>query len=261
MPEDAPGNPGAARSPEPPARQAAVYRPVREMQAKLHCWAGDDSSRRFGDLFNLVYDPDFLAEAWLRVKGNTGSRTPGIDGVTVAQIETRIGVGAFLEEIRGSLKPGGFRPEPVRQVMIPKKSGKLRKLGIATVADRVVQAALKLVLEPIFEADFQPCSYGFRPNRRAHDAIAEIHHLASGSRQFHWILEAGIRSCSDEISHSALMGRVRARITDKRVLALVKAFLKAGVMTDAGDREETYTGAPQGGIFTPPTQLAISALR
>jgi RNA-directed DNA polymerase len=251
MPEDAPGNPGAVRSPEPPARQAAVYRPVREMQAKLHRWAGDDPSRRFGDLFNLVYDPDFLAEAWLRVKGNTGSRTPGIDGVTVAQIETRIGVGAFLEEIRGSLKSGGFRPEPVRQVMIPKKSGKLRKLGIATVADRVVQAALKLVLEPIFEADFQPCSYGFRPNRRAHDAIAEIHHLASGSRQFHWILEADIRSCFDEISHSALMGRVRARITDKRVLALVKAFLKAGVMTDAGDREETYTGAPQGGILSP----------
>ena len=261
MPEDAPGNPGAVRSPDPPARQAAVYRPVREMQAKLHHWAGKDPSRRFGDLFNLVYDPYFLAEAWLRVKSSTGSRTPGIDGVTVAQIETRIGAGAFLEEIRGSLKTGEFRPDPVRQVMIPKKSGKLRKLGIATIADRVVQAALKLVLEPIFEADFQPCSYGFRPNRRAHDAIAEIHHLASGSRQFHWILEADIRACFDEISHTALMDRVRARITDKRVLALVKAFLKAGVMTDAGDREETYTGAPQGGILSPLlANIALSAL-
>ena len=99
MPEDAPGNPGAARSPEPPARQAAVYRTVREMQAKLHRWAGNDPSRRFGDLFNLVYDPDFLAEAWLRVKGNAGSRTPGIDGATVADIENRIGVG-----VRGSAK-------------------------------------------------------------------------------------------------------------------------------------------------------------
>jgi RNA-directed DNA polymerase len=261
MPEDAPGNPGAGRSAVSPARQAAVYRTVREMQAKLHRWAGEDSSRRFGDLFNLVYDPDFLAEAWLRVKGNAGSRTPGIDKVTVADVENRIGVGVFLEEIRGLLKSGEFRPEPVRQVMIPKKSGKFRKLGIATVADRVVQASLKLVLEPIFEADFQPCSYGFRPNRRAQDAIAEIHHLASGSRDYHWILEADIRACFDEIGHNALMSRLRRRIKDKRVLALVKAFLKAGVMTDTGDREETYTGTPQGGILSPLlANIALSAL-
>ncbi len=113
MPEDAPGNPGAERPAAPPARQAAVYRTVREMQAKLHRWAGEDPSRRFGDLFNLVYDPDFLAEAWLRVKGNAGSRTPGIDRATVADIENRVGVGAFLEEIRGLLKAGEFRPEPV----------------------------------------------------------------------------------------------------------------------------------------------------
>ena len=107
MPEDAPGNPGAARSAASPARQAAVYRKVREMQAKLHRWAGQDPSRRFGDLFNLVYDPDFLAEAWLRVKGNAGSRTPGIDGATVADIENRPGgVGVFLEDIRAALKSG-----------------------------------------------------------------------------------------------------------------------------------------------------------
>ena len=261
MPEDAPGNPGAARSAASPARQAAVYRPVREMQAKLHRWAGEDPSRRFGDLFNLVYDPDFLAEAWLRVKTNAGSRTPGIDGATVAGIENRIGVGAFLEEIRGLLKSGEFRPEPVRQVMIPKKGGKLRKLGIATVADRVVQAALKLVLEPIFEADFQPFSYGLRPNRRAHDAIAEIHYWASAPRNYQWVLEADIRACFDQIDHGALMDRLRARITDKRVCALVKAFLKAGVMTADGEKEEAYTGTPQGGILTPPTQVAISVSR
>jgi RNA-directed DNA polymerase len=152
MPEDAPGNPGAERD-APPVRQARI-REVREMQAKLHRWAGEDSSRRFGDLFNLVYDPLFLAEAWSRVSGNDGKRTPGIDAATVASIENGIGVGAFLEEIRGSLKSGEFRPVPVRQVMIPKKSGKLRKLGIPTVTDRVVQASLKLVLEPVFEADF-----------------------------------------------------------------------------------------------------------
>jgi len=259
MPEDAPGNPGAARPAASPARQVAVYRAVREMQAKLHRWAGDDPSRRFGDLFNLVYDPDFLAEAWLRVRGNAGSRTPGIDGATVADIENRIGVGAFLDGIRDSLKSGGFRPDPVRQVMIPKSSGKLRKLGIATVADRVVQAALKLVLEPIFEADFQPCSYGFRPGRRAHDAIAEIQLYATHG--YEWVLEADIRACFDEIGHVALMGRLRRRITDKRICALVKAFLKAGVMTADGGQEETVTGTPQGGILSPLlANIALSAL-
>jgi len=259
MPEEAPGNPGAARPAEPPARQVAQYRTVRKMQAKLHRWAGEDASRRFGDLFNLVYDPDFLAEAWLRVKGNAGSRTPGIDAATVADIENRIGAGAFLEGIRGSLKSGEFRPVPVRQVMIPKKSGKLRALGIPTVADRVVQASLKLVLEPIFEADFQPCSYGFRPNRRAHDAIAEIQYYATHG--YEWVLEADIRACFDQIDHVALMGRLRARITDKRVCALVKAFLKAGVMMADGEREETLTGTPQGGILSPLlANIALSAL-
>ena len=135
---------------------------VRRMQAKLHRWAGEDPSRRFGDLFNLVYDPAFLVHAWERVSTNKGARTPGVDKATAARIETWIGVGAFLGQIRDSLKSGGFRPVEVRQVMIPKANGKLRKLGIPTIADRVVQASLKLVLEPIFEADFQPCSYGFR---------------------------------------------------------------------------------------------------
>jgi RNA-directed DNA polymerase len=260
MPEDAPGNPGAGRTAASPARQAAVYRTVREMQAKLHRWAGEDASRRFGDLFNLVYDPDFLAEAWLRVKGNAGSRTPGIDGATVADIENRPGgVGVFLGDIGAALKSGEFRPEPVRQVMIPKRSGKLRKLGIATVADRVVQAALKLVLEPIFEADFQPCSYGFRPNRRAQDAIAEIQFYATHG--YEWVLEADIRACFDEIGHVALMDRLRARIKDKRVCALVRAFLKAGVMADSGGREETLTGTPQGGILSPLlANIALSVL-
>jgi RNA-directed DNA polymerase len=229
------------------------------MQAKLHRWAGEDRSRRFGDLFNLVCDLDFLAEGWLRVSANAGSRTPGIDKATVADIENRIGAGAFLAQIRDSLKSGEFRPEPVRQVMIPKKSGKLRKLGIPTVADRVVQAALKLVLEPIFEADFQPCSYGFRPNRRAHDAISEIQYFATHG--YTWVLEADIRACFDEIGHVALMDRLRVRIKDKRVCALVKAFLKAGVMTADGDREESYTGTPQGGILSPLlANIALSAL-
>jgi RNA-directed DNA polymerase len=132
--------------------------------------------------------------------------------------------------------------------MIPKSSGKLRRLGIPTVTDRVVQAALKLVLEPIFEAGFQPCSYGFRPNRRAQDAVAEIHHFTT--QRYHWVLEADIEACFDMIDHTALMELIRRRIADKRVLGLVKAFLKAGVMTSTGDREESLTGTPQGGSAT-----------
>ncbi len=193
MSEAAPVNTGAVEWPGPDRAHFAV----RRMQIKLHRWAGEDSSRRFGDLFNLVYDPAFLRDAWERVASNVGARTPGIDRATVARIESRIGVEAFLDHLRDLLKSGEFRPVEVRQVMIPKASGKLRKLGIPTVADRVVQASLKAVLEPIFEADFVPCSYGFRPNRRAHDAIAEIHHLSSGSNKYHWVLEADIRACLD----------------------------------------------------------------
>ena len=145
--------------------------------------------------------------------------------------------------------------------MIPKANGKLRKLGIPTIADRVVQASLKLVLEPIFEADFKPCSYGFRPNRRAQDAIAEIHHFASRPSNYQWVLECDIKACFDEISHTALMDRLRARIKDKRICALVKAFLKSGVLTELGDREDTLTGTPQGGILSPLlANIALSAL-
>ncbi len=181
----------------------------------------------FDDLYNLVCDPTVLTMAWERVAGNKGSRTAGTDRATVAWIVSRYGVETFLHEVRDPLRSRTFTPAPVRRVMIPKASGKLRALGIPTVTDRVVQAALKLVLEPIFEADFQPVSYGFRPNRRAQDAIAEIHHFTTKSYQ--WVLEADIEAFFDNIDHLALMDRLRARIKDKRVLALVKAFLKAGV--------------------------------
>ena len=153
--------------------------------------------------------------------------------MTAASVRERIGVEDFLAELRDQLQSRSFRPLPVRERMIPKPgSRKRRRLGIPTVADRVVQASLKLVLEPIFEADFEPCSYGFRPNRRAHDAMAETRFLAS--KTYEWVLEGDITACFDEISHSALMDRVRARIGDKRVLALVKAFLKAGILTEMG---------------------------
>jgi RNA-directed DNA polymerase len=257
MSEDAPVNTGAEQW--QPAESAGCS--VRRMQIKLHRWAGADASRRFGDLYNLVYDPAFLRHAWQRVSSNAGARTAGIDRATVAWIESHIGVGVFLDQLREALKQGAFRPVEVRQVMIPKAGGKLRKLGIPTVADRVVQASLKAVLEPIFEADFLPCSYGFRPNRRAQDAIAEIHYLASDPRKYEWVLEADIQACFDQIGHAPLLERVRRRISDKRILGLVKAFLKAGVMTTTGDREQALTGTPQGGILSPLlANIALSAL-
>ena len=187
--EDASVNAGAATWPS--FGQAFVA--VRRIQNKLHCWAGADSGRRFDDLYNLVSDTKVLTMAWERVAGNTGARTAGVDRATVAWIVARYGVETFLRDVCDQLRSRTFTPDPVRRVMIPKASGKLRALGIPTVTDRVVQAALKLVLEPIFEADFAPVSYGFRPNRRAQDAIAEIHHFTTKSYQ--WVLEADIEAC------------------------------------------------------------------
>jgi RNA-directed DNA polymerase len=234
---------------------------VSGMQTKLHHWAAADPGRRFDDLFNFVCDPVTLFVAFNRVAGNTGANTPGVDGWTVAAVEESVGMSGFLSDLRAQLKSGSFRPLPVRERTIPKPggSGKVRRLGIPTVSDRVVQAALKLVLEPIFEADFAPVSYGFRPMRRAHDAVAEIQRF--GTKGYRWVLDADIEACFDSIEHSALMDRVRARVKDKRVLALVKAFLKAGVMTELGNHEDSPTGTPQGGILSPLlANIALSAL-
>jgi RNA-directed DNA polymerase len=173
MPRDAPPDGGAGDlAPE------GSWPRVAGMQAKLYRWAAADPGRRFDDLFNLVHDPATLIVAFARVAGNRGANTPGADGVTAATVREQAGAPGFLDGLRAALKDGSFRPLPVRERLIPKPggSGKARRLGIPSIADRVVQAALKLVLEPIFEADFKPCSYGFRPRRRAQDAIAEIQH-------------------------------------------------------------------------------------
>jgi RNA-directed DNA polymerase len=232
---------------------------VLKIQAKLHRWASDDPHRRFDDLFNLVTDPGFLLVAWDRVRHNKGARTAGVDGETARYIEAVRGVEGFLTELREDLKARAFWPLPVRRRAIPKAGGKVRYLGIATIRDRVAQASLKLVLEPIFEADFLPCSYGFRPNRRAHDAVAEVHHFAS--RSYEWIVEGDIKSCFDEISHPALLSRVRKRVGDKRVLALVKAFLKAGILVEDGTLSDTGAGTPQGSILSPLlSNVALSVL-
>ncbi|MBB2890681.1 RNA-directed DNA polymerase [Flexivirga oryzae] len=234
---------------------------VLKIQTKLHGWALRDRDQRFRDVFNLVADPAFLLVAWDRVAGNTGARTAGVDGRTAVSVADGIGVDVFLADLRAALRDGTFRALPVRQRMIPKPSGGKRRLGIPTIADRVVQASVKLVLEPIFEADFLPCSYGFRPNRRAHDAVAEVRYLASRPRCYQWVLEGDIKACFDEIDHTALLGLVRRRVKDKRVIALVRAFLKAGLMDEARAFEETTAGTPQGGVLSPLlANIALSVL-
>ena len=217
--------PGSVVWPDP---DTAAWR-VLSIQSKLHERAAADPGRVFDDLFNLVVDPAFLIEAWRRVRTNKGSKTAGIDGWTEPGIEaSAAGVHGFLTQIRADVKAREFVPLPVAERMIPKASGKMRRLGIPTARDRVVQASLKLVLEPIFESGFSSSSYGFRPGRRCQDAIEDIvHHARSG---YHWVFETDTAACFDEIDHTALMDRVRHRIGDKRVLALVKAFLHAGIV-------------------------------
>lgn len=232
---------------------------VLAMQRKLHHWAKTDPGRRFDDIHNLVYDPFFLVVGWERVRGNKGARTAGVDGIAPRSVG--LAAAEMLTGLRTQLKAGQFAPQPVREKAIPKASGKIRRLGIPTAADRVVQAVLKLVLEPIFEADFQPCSYGFRPRRRAQDAIAEIHYLASPARNYEWVFEADITACFDEIDHTALMARVRGRVSDRRVLGWVSAFLRAGILSEDGVHRETITGTPQGGILSPLlANIALSVL-
>jgi RNA-directed DNA polymerase len=226
-----------------------AQRRVLDHQRKLYRWARAEPDRRFDDVFNLICDRATLLVAWERVAGNQGARTAGVDAVTRRHIEEDIGVRPFLEKLRASLKDGSFVALPVKQAHIPKRNGKVRALGIPTLRDRVAQMALKLVLEPIFEVDFYPSSYGYRPGRRAQDAIAEIHHLTS--RGYEWVVEGDITACFDNVDHQILAGLVAERIIDRKVMRLVRAFLRAGIVERHGGLVASLTGTPQGGVASP----------
>lgn len=219
---------------------------VREFQRGLYLKAKRKEGMRFYSLYDKVYRWDVLLESWKRIRANKGCA--GADGKTIEAIEER-GVRQFLEKIQKSLKGKAYRPNCIKRVYIPKSNGDKRPLGIPTIEDRVVQMAVKMVIEPVFEADFQDCSYGFRPKRSAYQALKKLKGLMN--RGYTQLVDADLKSYFDTIPHNRLLELIAKRITDKNILKLINLWLKAGVVSEGAILRNSITGTPQGGVISP----------
>ena len=225
---------------------AAARDKTRDLQRTLYRAAKADSRRRFHALHDKVHRRDVLERAWGMVRANRGAA--GIDRITIEQVE-RHGVSRLLDRLEADLRDDSYRAQPSRRVFIPKPGGEERRpLSIPTVGDRIVQAAAKIVIEPIFEADFRPCSFGFRPGKAAHDALQVL--IDGTWRGRRWVVETDIASCFEEIPHGRLMAAVEERVVDRKLLRLLGAMLRSGVMEEGAVRRGD-AGTPQGGVISP----------
>ena len=218
---------------------------AKEME-HLHKLAVTDQEKRFQKLWDNMISETWLSQAWEEIRRNKGSQTPGIDTLTAEDVDL-----PRIRRLSARLRAGTYRPKSVRRTYIPKRNGKLRPLGIPSIEDRIVQQGLRMALEPIFEADFLPCSHGFRQGHSPHTALR---HVVCMYPRVSWVIEGDIVGCFDNFPHNGLLKAVARRIADGKVLGLISVFLKAGYMED-WHYHQTSSGTPQGGIVSPPTKL------